>query len=117
MKINIRADNVELVELIQKLQLAKKPFWKSIAYELAKPRRKRNAVNLSKLEIYADESNVLVVPGKVLGSGHVVKKYTVAAFSFSESAKAMIAAAGGKAIGITELYSSNPDAKNLVIIK
>ncbi len=116
MKITIRADNAELADLIRKLQLAKKPFWKAIAYELAKPRRRRNAVNLSKLELFAGE-NVLVVPGKVLGSGHVMKKYTVAAFSFSESAKSMIAAAGGKVMGIDELYSSNPDAKNLVIIK
>lgn len=117
MKINIKTDNTELAELLKKLQMAKKPFWKSLAYELSKPRRQRAAVNISKLDKYANDISVFVVPGKVLGTGNVTKKYTVAAFSFSGSAKTLIASAGGKILTINELYSSNPDAKDLVMIK
>jgi large subunit ribosomal protein L18e len=109
--------NETLVLLINKLRMDKKPFWKKVAKELDKPRRSRIEVNVRKLEIYGDEKITLVVPGKVLGAGNMSKKLTVAAFSYSESARKLISDAGGKAITLNELYSKNPEAKDVLILK
>lgn len=112
-----RKDNQVMSALIESLTRAEKPIWKKVASELSKPRRKRIEVNLSKLESYADGDSTILVPGKVLGAGSVSKKMNVAAFSFSEKAKALISAAGGKAMSIESLHKSNPEGKGVMILK
>ncbi|HLD60140.1 MAG TPA: 50S ribosomal protein L18e [Candidatus Bilamarchaeaceae archaeon] len=109
--------NKILVELVNKLQMDKKPLWRRIAKELSRSRSSKVQVNLQKLDKYGNEKTTILVPGKVLGSGQITKKLTVAAFSFSESAKKLISAAGGKFVSLDELYSSNPEGKDITIIK
>lgn len=110
-------DNQVLVTLILKLLKSEKPIWKKVAYELQKPRRSRIEVNTSKLETLAKQSGTVIVPGKVLGSGAISKKMTVAAFSFSGSARKLIENAGGKTISIDALHQSNPSGKDVMILK
>jgi large subunit ribosomal protein L18e len=110
-------DNQLLKSLIDELMKTDKPVWKKVAYELSKPRRKRIEVNLSKIDEYAEGDGILLIPGKVLGSGNVSKKVNVAAFAFSESAKQLISMAGGKAMTIESLRKTNPDGKGVTIIK
>lgn len=116
-KINrIRKDNSQLATLIQKLRLANKAIWKKAAYELAKPRRMRVEVNLSKIELYAKDGGTMLVPGKVLGTGSISKKATIAAASFSENARSMIHNAGGRTISIEELFLTNPEGKDISVL-
>ncbi len=110
-------DNQTLVSLVENLMKDKKPLWKRVAKELSKPRRKRVEVNLSRIEEHAAADSTLLIPGKVLGAGNLSKKVTVAAFSFSGSAKKLIGAAGGKAVTIDSLHKSNPEGKGVVIFK
>ncbi|VVC03335.1 50S ribosomal protein L18e [Candidatus Bilamarchaeum dharawalense] len=110
-------DNQLLRSLIGDLLKTEKPLWIKVAYELSKPRRKRIEVNLSKIDAFANDDETILVPGKVLGSGNVSKKVTVAAFSFSESAKQLISMAGGKAMTIESLRKTNPEGKGVTIIK
>lgn len=110
-------DNQKLNGLIESLKTQKKGLWKKVADELANPRRKRIEVNVSKLELYAKDGSTLLVPGKVLGSGNTTKKLSVAAFSFSGSAKKLIEAKGGKAMYIGDLLASNKDGKDIVLLK
>lgn len=110
-------DNQVLLSLIETLVKTKKPVWRKVAYELSRPRRQRVEVNLSKIDQYAPEDATVIVPGKVLGSGMISKKVTVAAFMFSESAKKLISSAGGKAISIDGLHKANPDGRGVVILK
>jgi large subunit ribosomal protein L18e len=110
-------DSATLKSLIDVLIRNEKPVWKKIAYELSRPSRVRTEVNLSKLDSYGKESATIIVPGKVLGSGLLSKKLTVAAFSFSQTAQEQIHAAGGKAMSISALYQANPEGKNVIILK
>ncbi len=110
-------DNQVLVKLIASLKKESKPLWKKVAYELSRPRRQRTEVNLSKIEDYANNETTVLVPGKVLGSGAISKKVKIAAFSFSESAKKLIANAGGHVMSIEELHKSNPQGKDIMILK
>jgi large subunit ribosomal protein L18e len=112
--------NPYLKELIEKLRKkwleAKAPIWKTIAEKLEKPSRQRIEVNLSKIERYANENEVIVVPGKVLGMGDLTKKVTVAAWAFSKTAKEKIEKAGGKVLSIEELMRNNPKGSNVRIM-
>ncbi len=110
-------DNQILASLIESLKKEEKPIWKKVASELSRPRRNRVEVNLSKLEQYAEDDTTLLVPGKVLGSGVVSKKVSVAAFAFSGRARELIGAAGGKAMSIESLHKSNPEGRGVTILK
>jgi large subunit ribosomal protein L18e len=110
-------DNQTLVSLVENLMKDKKPLWRRVAKELSRPRRKRVEVNLSRIEEHAAADSTLLVPGKVLGAGSLSKKVTVAAFSFSDSAKKLIGAAGGNAVTIDSLHKSNPEGKGVVLFK
>lgn len=115
-----RTTNPELVNAIRFLKKQSKEnnvdIWKDIAERLAKPRRKRSAVNVSHLNKHTQKNETVVVPGKVLGAGEVNHQITVTAFSFSEKAKKKIKAAKGKCLSLSELIKKNPKGSNVRII-
>ncbi|NHJ46538.1 MAG: 50S ribosomal protein L18e [Asgard group archaeon] len=78
-------------------------FWTVLSKRLAKPRRQRPIVNLSKISRYAKKDELVVVPGKVLASGEIKGSYTVAALNFSEVAEEKIIKAGGRALSLRDL--------------
>jgi large subunit ribosomal protein L18e len=112
--------NENLKQLIQELRKEsssqKAKIWKRIANDLSKSSRQRRIVNVSKLNRHVKKDETIIVPGKVLGSGALNHSVTVAAFSFSESAKKIIIDAKGKCITIPELMKTNPTGKNVRII-
>ena len=91
-------------------------LWKRIALDLEKPTRQRRIVNLSKINRYTKENEIIVVPGKVLGSGMLNHKLTISAYQFSDQAKDKIEKAGAKIITLLELSKEKPDGKKLRII-
>jgi len=91
-------------------------LWKRIASELEGSTAKRRAVNLSRIDKYSREDEIVIVPGKVLSMGNLSKKLTVAAYRFSGNALEKIKASGGKALNIEELLKKNPQGKNVRII-
>ncbi len=113
----MKKDNQVLLSLIESLMKSEKPLWRKVADELSRPKRQKVEVNLSKLDQYASGDATVIVPGKVLGAGALSKKLTVAAFSFSGSARKLIGAAGGKALTIDGLHKTNPDGRGIVILK
>ncbi len=119
-KLLNRKTNPNLVKLIDELLKAsaenKAPIWKDIAERLAKPKRLYAEVNVSKIQRYASEGETVVVPGKVLGGGRISKAVTVAALSFSETAKRKIIEAGGRCISIRELMETNPRGSGVRIM-
>ena len=91
-------------------------IWRDIALRLEKAKVNWAEVNLSKLERYASEGDIVVVPGKVLGAGALNKKLTVAAYGFSESAKNKIEAAGGRNLTIMDLAKEMPQGTGVKIM-
>lgn len=112
--------NIHLCELISKLKelsaKQKAPIWKRIAEDLETSTRKRRVVNLSRINRFSKENDMIVVPGKVLSSGNLDKKLTVAAWDFSEMAKKKIKEANSKAVAIEKLIDDNPKGKDVKII-
>ena len=91
-------------------------IWKRIALDLEKSSRQRRIVNLSRIDRYAKENDVIVVPGKVLGSGNLNHKLTISAYQFSDSAKKKIAKIGANIVPLLELSKEKPDGKKIRII-
>jgi large subunit ribosomal protein L18e len=95
----------------------KSPFWKRVLELLSSSARSRKGVNVSRLAAYSKDGATVIVPDKVLGAGRIASKITVAAISFSATAKKAIEAAGGKAITIAEAAKKSATGKDHMIIK
>ena len=112
--------NIHLRKLIRNLERISTKnnakIWKYVADLLAKPRRNRVEVNIGKIDRFSKENDVIVVPGKVLGSGTLTKKVKIAAWRFSETALAKIKDAGAEAVKIEELARDNPKGTQVKII-
>lgn len=112
--------NNQLMQVIVEMKTLaiqqKVPLWKRIATELEKPTRNRREVNIFKLEKHTKDGDIVVIPGKLLGTGDLTKKLTVAAVSLSESAKEKILAAKGEVITLEEMISKNPKGARVKIM-
>ncbi|MCW4024638.1 MAG: 50S ribosomal protein L18e [Candidatus Bathyarchaeota archaeon] len=113
--------NPELVQLIKQLKKEGREqeagIWLDVAEYLSKSRSQRVAVNLSGLNRNTKRAEVVVVPGKLLGSGSIDHSVTVASFGISEKAKAKLEVAKAKYLSIPELMAKNPKGSNVKIIR
>ena len=94
----------------------KAPIWRALERELSRPRRNRREVNIGTLAEKTDDGQVIVVPGKLLGSGEIGHKLTVCAITISESASKKIIAGGGKLVSLNSLVEQFPDGKGVRLI-
>jgi large subunit ribosomal protein L18e len=94
----------------------KAPIWRALQDELAGPRANRREINVRRLAEITKADEVVVVPGKVLGTGNLGHKLTVCAFSISKTAAKKIAESGGKVMAFDDLINNHPDGKGLRII-
>jgi len=112
--------NIVLRKLIRELRKVANeynaPIWDYVAEILARPTRRRVAVNLSKINKYSNEGDVVVVPGKVLGMGSLSKSITIAAFSYSYSAINKIKSSGSKLMYINDIIKENPRGSGVKVV-
>lgn len=115
-----KSTNPDLVTFIRFLKKQSREneakIWKSIATRLAKSRRNRITVNISRLNRHTERGETVVVPGKVLGAGRIDHPITVAALSFSEKATEKIRAVKGKTVSFLQLVKKNPKGSDIKII-
>lgn len=113
--------NSELKKVIRALGSASrasgKKIWGALANELDKPKRRRVSVNLSKIARNSKEGDVVAVPGKVLASGSIGPSVTVAAFSFSITAREKILASGSQVLSLLELLEQSVEPSRIRIVK
>lgn len=119
-KLQNRKSNPNLIRLIDELldgnAKNEAPIWKDVAKKLANSRRNHAEINISKIQKNSMDNEVILVPGKVLGGGELSKVVSVAAVSFSESARRKIEESGGKCLTITELIEQNPGGSEVRIM-
>lgn len=107
---------VLIQELKKKSWENEAPIWRDIAKRLEKPTKARIVVNLSRIDRYANEGDTVIVPGKLLASGAITKKVTIAAYNFSAAAVEKIIAAGGECVSIESLAENNPAGTAIKIL-
>ncbi len=91
-------------------------IWRDLSERLSCSRQQRTTVNVSRLNRYTEDGDIVVVPGKVLGAGRIEHPIHVAAFNFSEGARSKIIDANGKCMSILQLMNEKPKGSGVKII-
>ncbi len=112
--------NQVVLHMAKELQVASKknkaPIWSRLAELALKPSRARRVLNLGQLDKFVSDNDVIVVPGKVLGTGNISHKITLCSFSISTSGAKKVAQSGGKIIDFSQLIKNHPTGKGVKII-
>ena len=118
---NLKKTNPHLLSTIellkQKSHEHQTAIWKDVAKRLSRSGKNWPGVNVSRLEKHLEKDQMVVIPGKLLGSGELTKPFTVAAFHFSKRAREKITGAGGSCLTIEKLVEKNPKGSNIRIME
>lgn len=111
------------VELLQTIKLLKEktqesgvPLWRSLAKKLEMSNKRRIHANISLINRHSKPNDIVVIPGKVLGSGRLDHPVNVSAFRFSKVAKQKIEDIGGRCISFSTLLSENPKVSRVKLL-
>ncbi len=104
-------------KLIRQLENTKILVFKEIASILKGARRSRPEANLAHLNRIVKDGDVVVVPGKVLGSGELKHKIVLAALDWSESVAEKAKAAGASLITLPQMIEKYPNGSNIRLVK
>ena len=116
--INKRIPRKRDTYIVDTLFLAKNSKkWQNIAQIVSGPRRKYSAVNLDRIEKESSSGDIILIPGKVLGSGNLTKKLKVCALYFSASAVEKIKHNKGEVIKIIDEIKKNPNAEGVKLLR
>ena len=118
--MKVKISNPERLELLRVLRKSshkgKVKIWSVLAECIERPKRRRVTVNLSRIDRYTKDGEIVLIPGKTLGSGTLTHPVSVAAFSFSEKAREKVESIGGKCLTIREMIAQNPEGSKVKII-
>ena len=117
-KIKVRArkkSNPVLLETIK--QAYRNKGWMKIAQKLSSSTRKYDSVNLEKIDKESKAGDTIIVLGKVLSAGKLVKKLRICALSFSAGALEKMKETKSEAVSILDEIKSNPKAQGIKIIE
>ncbi|ABK78113.1 ribosomal protein L18E [Cenarchaeum symbiosum A] len=92
------------------------PIWLRLSRLAQKPTRARRTLNLNKIARYTKEGDVVVVPGRVLGTGSMPHKITLCPFGISGAAAEKVLSSGGRVTGFAELTKEFPTGKGVVLL-
>lgn len=116
----IQMTNAVVLHMAKELKEASKknkaPIWSRLAELALKPSSARRTVNISQIDRLTKDGDVIIVPGKVLGTGGMSHKITLCSFSISNSGAQKILERGGKILSYSELIKNHPTGKGVIII-
>lgn len=105
-----------LQHLREAYKASRAPLWLEAETKIRAPRSRKPRVNLVRIVKATMKDDVVLVPGKVLGSGRVTHPVIVGAFEFSRSAFSRIVDAGGEALFISEFVERYPKGTGVTMI-
>ncbi|MDE1769970.1 MAG: 50S ribosomal protein L18e [Thaumarchaeota archaeon] len=112
--------NQVVIQMVKTLRGASKknnaPIWEKLAEMALKPTRAKRTLNLGQIDKFASDNDVIIVPGKVLGTGSLSHKITLCSFSISASGAKKIVESGGKILDISQIIKNHPTGKGVKII-
>jgi len=115
MLVNTLIDNT-IWTLRRAFKKSKAQIWRALEYELSSRRSNRREVNVGRLSDITKDDEVVIIPGKLLGSGEIDHKLTICTFSISEGAAKKILESGGNIITLDRLIEKYPDGNGVRII-
>lgn len=100
--------------LAETILLAKKSGQLKLAHKLSGPTKKQLSVNIGELNELKEDK--VIVVGRVLGSGDIKRKMSIAALGFSTQAKEKLKKEGCEALTIKHEIEKNPKLTGVKII-
>lgn len=92
------------------------PIWSKLAEMALKPSSARRTINVNKINDLTKDNDVVVFPGKVLGTGVISHKITLSSFSISNSAATKILESGGKILNFENMIEQFPTGKGVTML-
>ena len=92
------------------------PIWAKMAEYALKPSVARRHINLNRIGQLTKDTDIVIFPGKVLGTGDIHHKITLCSFSISNSAATKILEKGGKIVNFSDIIEKNPTGKGVVLL-
>ena len=112
--------NQVVIQMAKELKVASKknkaPIWLKLAEMALKPSKTKRVVNLGQIDRHVSDNDIVIVPGKVLGTGNISHKITLCSFSISTTGAKKVLQSGGKIIGVSQMIKNNPTGKGVKII-
>ena len=108
--------NIHKRMLARKLWKTQRPIWRDVSKRLMAPQRNRVEKNLGDINRVTNTGDVIVVPGKILGTGAISKSITIACYAISAQAVKKLEASKIKRLTIEELVEKHPEGKGVRII-
>jgi len=113
--------NTELSEIIRFLKVKgrenKAKIWQVAATQLSRPRKARAVLNLNHVSRYTKPDSIVLIPGKLLGSGAIKHRVTIGAFEYSKAAREKVERAGGQCLALREFVEQHPKGSNITIMR
>ena len=92
------------------------PIWKRVSEYALKPSASRRTINVKSIDSRTKEGDVVVFPGKVLGTGAISHGISLFCFGISESAATKVRKAGGRVLSHTSIVSERPTGQEVVLL-
>ena len=92
------------------------PLWSKLAELAIKPSSARRTINLKRIGQLTKDNDVVIFPGKVLGTGTMPHKITLFSFSISNSAASKIKESGGEIVGFSDMIEKYPTGKGVSLL-
>ncbi len=103
--------------LVETLMACKKnEKWFEVGKILSRSHRSKIVLNLGEIDKIAETGEKIVVPGKILSQGDIIKKIKIIALAFSDSAGEKLNKSKIDFNTILEEINKNPDAKGIRIL-
>lgn len=92
------------------------PIWRRVSEYALKPSAARRTVNVKSIGSLTKDGDVVVFPGKVLGTGAISHSISLFCFAISESAASKILAAGGRILDHAGIVAERPTGREVVLL-
>ena len=113
--------STELSDMIRFLKIKgrenKARIWSIAADQLSRPRRARAVLNLNHVSRSTNPNSLVLVPGKLLGSGAINHRVVIGAFEYSAVAREKVEGAGGQCMALKDFVARYPKGSNVTIMR
>jgi len=113
--------STELSDMIRFLKVKerenKAKIWAVAADQLSRPRRARAVLNVTHVSRSTKPDSLVLIPGKLLGSGAINHRVVIGAFEYSAAAREKVERAGGQCMALKDFVTHYPKGSNVTIMR
>ena len=103
-------------KLIRDLWKTKRRIWRRTSEIIGKPARNRVEINLFRLNKITKDNDIVLIPGKILGSGNMDHSITCASLNISTLAEEKLKNAKCSVLSIHELMEKYPTGSGIRLL-